>query len=102
MANPVIIAECQEPWLFWWALLPIEERKALKQKYFSTSHPHFKASLLDLEKQTVWVNERPEPLREDDWINLGTIAIQHFRPVFSRKEEREIWRQVYRIASERI
>ena len=102
MATPLIIAHCQNPWLFWWSLLPIEERKVLKQKYFSTSHPNFAGALLDHQKQAVWEAEKPEPLREADWIDLATILINSSRPVFTPKEQREIWRQVYRIASEYV
>jgi hypothetical protein len=100
--NPTIIAECKEPWLFWWLLLTIDEKKAIKKKYFPDSHPHFTASLLDDEKQKAWEQEKPDPIVDLEWLQLVTTIYDYPRLPASRAEEQEIWRQVYRIASERI
>lgn len=101
--NPAIISECKEPWLFWWALVPTDEKKALKRKYFPDSAPAFPTWLLEDEIRQAWEIEQPEPLCDLDWLDLAHRTIDYPKIVLSNtKQEREIWRQVYRIASEKI
>lgn len=97
----VIIGECKEPWLYWWELLPIEERKAIKQKYFAESWPNWKSALLEPEIKEAWEQEKPEPIRDEDWLHLAIDWLEH-TTMQDRRRIKEIWRQVYRIASKRI
>lgn len=99
MSKPIQISECKEPWMFWWHLLPTEEKKALKQKYFPESCPHFTTWLLETEVKTAWEQEKPEALTDDDWMEL---AANYYKYPLGRERTREVWRQVYRIASQRI
>lgn len=100
--STTIISECKEPWLYWWLLLTTEQKKAVKKKYFAASHPHFTATLMDEEKQQAWEQEKPEVLDDLAWLQLATTTVDIPRLPASSKEEREIWRQVYRIASEKM
>ena len=101
MDKVIHIAECQEPWIYWWELLTIDECKALKQKYFAESHPFWKASLLEPEIKIAWEQEKPDPLWDEDWLRLANESLQPLRRNI-REREKEIWRQVYRIASDKI
>ena len=101
--NLTTISECKEPWLFWWALLPKEDKKALKQKYFSTVAPHFPCWLLEHEIAEVWQFENPDPLCDLDWLELARGMVDFPTVILSNSNmKREIWRQVYRISADRI
>jgi hypothetical protein len=94
--STVVIAECKEPWIYWWELLTAEERKAFKEKYFPKA-----VYLITEEIKKTWEQEKPEPLSDEDWLQLATAIFDPHR-AYPRLYAQEIWRQVYRIASERI
>jgi hypothetical protein len=94
MSDPVIIAECIEPWLFWWELLSKDAQAVLEHRYKVTfPSPE--------EKAFIWQNERPHPLQDNDWIELADRTFRDAH-LFQDEDTKEIWRQVYRIASEKI
>lgn len=95
------IAPCEAEGPYWWALLTKEEKVALKERYFPRSWPNWRGNLLDEEKHTVWEKERPHPLQDFEWLALAEKIYGDIH-LFNRKETKEIWRQVYRIASEKI
>jgi hypothetical protein len=88
MDKIVVIAECAEP---------TEDRKTLRKKYY----PTLASFMIDKEIKHVWESEKPNPLQDYDWIELANIIFG--APLrFTGKQQKEIWRQVYRIASDRL
>jgi hypothetical protein len=95
----MVISPCTEPWMYWWHLLPKEKKIALKQKFFPNSYPALMTHLSEKEIKTIWEQEKPGALDDDDWMEL---AANYQRYPLGRDGTREVWRQVYRIASKRI
>lgn len=97
MDKTVMIAECQEPWIYWWKIITQDERKALQKRHF----PSVFSFVIDREIRIIWNLEGPDPIQDSEWIELANAIFQ--KPVgCTPKEQKEIWRQVYRIASDRI
>ncbi len=101
METPIHIADCQEPWIYWWGILTFDERMAVKERYFPDSWPMWSTSVPDHELKRAWERERPHPLQDYDWIDLADRIFRD-QNAFNPGQQKEIWRQVYRIASGKI
>lgn len=90
MNNCVQIAECKEPWIYWWAL-----------RNFRNECPADLMLITPAKIKEIWDREQIHPLQDYEWIELADLT---FRGIdrFNDEQTREIWRQVYRIASQRI
>lgn len=99
--------ECPEPWIYWWETLRIYDKRRLllvhiREKQFSDSEFGFGGELVDPTYiQAVWEAEKPGPLPHHEWLSLAASILQD-PDTFTEDRNQEIWRQVYRIASERI
>lgn len=88
------IQECPEPWLYWWLLLPLKTQINLCKRYFPQQH----GPLTREQRKQMWQAESQPALTDDQWLELGESCINDpFHP--SPIHRKEIWRQVYRIAS---
>lgn len=107
MEKTIHIAECQEPWIYWWAILSHADRvktvtlrlPGMKWDYntFGFDGELVEPSLI----QRLWHIERPRPLQDYEWLSLADKTFKDAH-LFGEEQTREIWRQVYRIASDRI
>lgn len=101
------IAECQEPWIYWWKTLSVADKIRLLHVHvpkltLGIAEFGFGGELVDpVWIRMIWEAKRPDPLEDHQWIML---AFDTFACVgkYNETEDREIWRQVYRIASDRI
>lgn len=90
--------ETQE-WIFWWALLSYDDQCYIKGKYFPEGE---NVNLTQQQQKAAWEQEIPIYLLQDeDWLNLAVDWLENTKR-FSEPEIKEIWRQVYRIASEKM
>lgn len=96
MDKVIHIAECQEPWIYWWELLDQETKERLWSIYMpGVEYPS------ETGVRRIWERVQPSALQDYDWITLADqIFRDHYR--FTPEQQKEIWRQVYRIASDRI
>lgn len=103
MSDKIIISECKEPWLYWWLWLPYPHRKRLIKQYFPDHQKRFPDStfITPADQKTIWAKEKAEILSDNQWLQLAQTALI-YEEHLSSKDRQEIWRQVYRIASERI
>jgi hypothetical protein len=101
MRKPFLSAECPNPWIYWWKQLMYGQRFDLSLKHFGKPPEGFGEQLSNAELEFIWRQEKLSPLQEYDWIEL---ADRTFRDpnLFDEEQTKEIWRQVYRIAGERI
>lgn len=97
MIDTTLIRECSNPWVFWWYLLPHMDRYTLGMKYF----PNRESWPQQDEIKFIWEEIKPKPLKEFDWLKLADLCLP-VNKFCSLEHEREIWRQVYRIASQRL
>jgi hypothetical protein len=97
MNNTVIISDCKNPWIYWWLGLPPIDQRLLKLKHFPKSGRIIHTRQVEM----LWRRVRPGPLEPADWLKLADNVTAN-PSYFTRTQEREIWRQVYRIASEKI
>lgn len=102
MEKTIHIAECQEPWIYWWELLRSAEQDQMASKYFGRPSAGFFGVLVTPnEVRHIWASEGINPLEDYDWIELADTTFRD-RDRFNPEQQKEIWRQVYRIASDRI
>lgn len=90
--------EVQE-WIFWWALLSYDDQCHIKGTYFPENET---VNLTQQQQKAAWEQEIPiYHLQDEDWLNLAVDWLENTKR-FSEPEIKEIWRQVYRIASEKM
>lgn len=98
MCEPVIISECKDPWLYWWRLSSPAEWQRRRLTY--CPEKGLTQSLAEEDIRRIWEGEEAKPLDDENWIQLAERILKGFK--YSTKEQEEVWRQVYRIASARL
>lgn len=84
-----VVYECKEPWIYWWALS-------------STGKDLYDKIQQEPDKiKEIWQRERIHALQDYEWVELAEKTVGDTE-YFEELQTKEIWRQVYRIASERI
>jgi hypothetical protein len=106
MRTPINTAECPEPWIYWWETLRIHDKIRLLlvhlKKEFTGAEFGFGGELVDPKYiRAAWEAEKPPPLPDHEWLALAASVIQDPH-IFNEDRTQEIWRQVYRIASDKI